>query len=264
MRYSNNPALLTLPILCVLSALATCWTCIHVAVQKKYVRHTSPFVCMAGAKHECLLVFRLGGILSCSLYTASTWVWLMAYKESREAEDEAFSLGPTKWVGPIMATIASVGFIIMCCFNMYDYSNIHDMAGTVGFTCMSTWGGFLIGSTRDNNSNTVFAVRLAIYLGSQLSLLLFQGFVQKAAKVKKKYKENHISDPDTGAAVDDRSMATLPEGTSHGVSDPSRGNGSDYMTCKPWDNYVTIAAHAEWTALMFFGFLILTLPVDFM
>lgn len=272
MTYSDNPAFIALPIGCVLSALATCCACIRLAVQKKYVRHTAPFVCMAGAKNECLLIFRLGGILSCCLYTSSVWLWFMAYKELREAKDDDFSLTPTNWVGPIMATTASLGFIIMCWFNMYDYSNVHDAAGTVGFTCMSTWGGFLLGGTRDINNDRVFAARLSLYLGSQLSLLVFQGFVHKAARMKKSFREKADLDGEAGVSIDVTNTAASRNEKSCEASDSASRNcissnvreDNHYMAPKPWDKHVKIAAHCEWTALMFFGCLILTLSVDFM
>lgn len=269
MTYNDNPAFITLPIGCVLSALATCWACIHIAVKKKYVRHAAPLVCMAGAKHECLLIFRIGGILSSSLYTSSVWLWLMAYRESREAENEEFSLEPVNWVGPIMATTASLGFIIMTWFNMYDFSNVHDMAGTIGFTCMSTWGGFLLGSTRKNNSKLLFAVRLSLYLGSLLSLLVFQGFVQKAVRMKKSFQENVDSDREAGVSIEH--TATSRQEMSHEASDTrirddnltNIGDHNHYMAPKPWDELVKLAAFGEWTTLLFFGCLILTLSVDF-
>ena len=260
MTYSDNPAFITLPVGCVLSAVATCWACIHLAVEKKYVRHEAPLVCMAGAKHECLLIFRLGGILASSLYTSSVWIWWMAYRELREAENEEFSLEPINWVGPIMATTASLGFIIMMWFNMYDYSNIHDVGGTIGFTCMSTWGGFLLGSTRDNNSKLVFAFRLSLYLGSQLSLLVFQFFVQKAVAMKKSFQDQVDPDREAGVSIDANHTATYRQEKSHEASDtPGRddnlsniGEHNHYMAPKPWDEHVKIAAYGEWTALFFF------------
>ena len=272
-EFHNHRAFLSLPICCVLSALATCWSCIHVSVKKKYVRHPVPLVCMAGAKKECLLMFGIGGCFTVSLYTATAWVWFMAYREKQQQEeaeetamngDDTFRLNPAVWVGPILATVASVAFAIMCWFSMYgNYSKLHDMAGSVGFTSLSTWGGFLLGATRRNSSTVIFAVRLFFYLGGVICLLVLQGFLDKAKKMKKSWQARDDGDEE----VDD-SANNAANRTENGErkQHKSTNNASEdwYATCKPWDQYVRYAAFAEYASLAFYGGLILTITVDFM